>query len=102
MLYRCGSSRGCESELCAHRKNHKRTSFCKLDSCGLPCRPIKKVGKTIRAKRPAQQLQAAIAKFTFTIEHRGKVWVLQEKRGGCRPATMYEVVMWKFLQRAAV
>jgi len=87
----------------ASNVTHARIEFAGVDEfgCGDTIYFSKKRARTVRAKRPAQQLRAAIAKFTFYIEHRSKVWVLQEKSGGCRPATPYEVVMWKFLQRAA-
>jgi hypothetical protein len=61
----------------------------------------KRVPQNVESGPPASELKAAIAKFTFALEYRGEAWVLQEKNGGCRPATMYEVVLWSCLQQAA-
>jgi hypothetical protein len=62
-----------------------------------------KSARTVRRKTArTTSASDAITKFTFTLERRARIWVLQEKSGGCRPATIYEVVLWKFLQRAAM
>jgi hypothetical protein len=36
----------------------------------------------------------------FVLEQRGAVWVVVWQAGGCRPATIAEVALWKRLQEA--